>query len=72
MNFENWWRSEHGKTSEVTELNFQLMQRAYAAARADENEECAKVCEPQMKFDDPLTAWTIARLIRERQKSPPG
>ena len=37
-----------------------------AAARADEREECAKVCEPQEEHDDPLTAWKIAKAIRAR------
>jgi len=33
---------------------------------AAEREACAKVCEPQDKWDDPLTAWTIAQAIRAR------
>ena len=37
-----------------------------AAARADEREKCAKVCEPQEAHDDPLTAWKIAKAIRAR------
>jgi hypothetical protein len=31
-----------------------------------EREACAKVCEPQDKWDDPLTAWSIAQAIRAR------
>jgi hypothetical protein len=34
--------------------------------RADEREECAKVCEPQEEHDDPLTSWKIAKAIRAR------
>jgi len=37
-----------------------------AAARADEREACAKLCEPQEAHDDPLTAWKIAKAIRAR------
>ena len=37
-----------------------------AAARADEREACAKLCEPQEEHDDPLTAWKIAKAIRAR------
>ena len=37
------------------------------AARADEREACAKVCEPQEAHDDPLTAWKIAAAIRARR-----
>ena len=37
-----------------------------AEVRANEREECAKVCEPQEAHDDPLTAWKIAKAIRAR------
>jgi len=37
-----------------------------ALVAAHEREECAKVCEPQMEHDDPLTAWKIAKAIRAR------
>jgi hypothetical protein len=33
---------------------------------AAEREACARVCEPQDKWDDPLTAHTIAAAIRAR------
>jgi len=33
---------------------------------AAEREACAKVCEPQEGWDDPLTAYHIAADIRER------
>lgn len=35
-------------------------------ARKAEREACARVCEPQDKWDDPLTAHTIAAAIRAR------
>jgi hypothetical protein len=41
-------------------------QRFAALVAAAEREACAKVCEPQDKWDDPLTAWTIAQAIRAR------
>ncbi len=31
-----------------------------------EREACAKVCEPQEAWDDPLTAYNIASAIRAR------
>lgn len=31
-----------------------------------EREACAKMCEPQEKHDDPLTAYKIAAAIRAR------
>jgi hypothetical protein len=37
-----------------------------ALVAAAEREACAKVCEPQDKWDDPLTAWSIAQAIRAR------
>jgi hypothetical protein len=39
---------------------------AIARAVEAEREACAKVCEPQDKWDDPLTAWSIAQAIRAR------
>jgi hypothetical protein len=39
---------------------------AIARAVEAEREACARVCEPQEKWDDPLTAWSIAQAIRER------
>jgi hypothetical protein len=41
-------------------------QRFAALVAAAEREACAKVCEPQDKWDDPLTAWSIAQAIRAR------
>lgn len=35
---------------------------------AAEREACAKVCEPQEKHDDPLTAFKIAEAIRARRE----
>jgi hypothetical protein len=37
-----------------------------ADEREKEREACAKVCEPQDRWDDPLTAWSIAQAIRAR------
>ena len=37
-----------------------------ARAVEAEREACARVCEPQDKWDDPLTAHTIAAAIRAR------
>jgi hypothetical protein len=37
-----------------------------ALVAAYERKACAKVCEPQMEHDDPLTAWKIAKAIRAR------
>ena len=37
-----------------------------ALVAAAEREACAKVCEPQDQWDDPLTAWSIAQAIRAR------
>jgi len=37
-----------------------------ALVAAHEREACAKVCEPQLAHDDPLTAWKIAAAIRSR------
>jgi len=39
---------------------------AIEEARAEEREACAKVCEPQEDWDDPLTAYHIATAIRAR------
>ena len=39
-----------------------LVDRAVEAER----EACARVCEPQDRWDDPLTAWSIAQAIRAR------
>lgn len=36
---------------------------------AQEREECAKLCEPQSNWDDPLTAYEIAKAIRARSKA---
>ena len=43
-----------------------FIERFEAIVRADEREACARVCEPQMEHDDPLTAWKIAKAIRAR------
>jgi hypothetical protein len=48
-------------------IGFQIELERFAALVAEaEREACAKVCEPQDKWDDPLTAWTIAQAIRAR------
>jgi hypothetical protein len=39
-----------------------------ASVAAHEREECAKLCEPQSNWDDPLTAYEIAKAIRARSK----
>lgn len=41
---------------------------AYEAGRKDENEACARVCEPQEEWDDPLTAWHICTAICARRE----
>jgi len=43
-----------------------FLQAFAALVAAHEREACAKVCEPQMEHDDPLTAWKIAKAIRAR------
>ena len=51
----------------LNEVHQGMHQEAHtAAAVAAEREACAKVCEPQDKWDDPLTAWTIVQAIRAR------
>jgi hypothetical protein len=41
--------------------------KAYAAKAVEaEREACARMCEPQEEWDDPLTAWSIAAKIRAR------
>lgn len=45
------------------ERNRAMRENAYVLA---EREVCAKVCEPQEKHDDPLTAYKIAAAIRAR------
>lgn len=45
-----------------------LVSLAYEAGRKNENEACAKVCEPQEQHDDPLTAWHICTAIRARRE----
>jgi hypothetical protein len=42
------------------------IERAVNQAVEAEREACAKVCEPQDRWDDPLTAWSIAQAIRAR------
>lgn len=46
-----------------------LLERFAELTVAHEREACAKVCEPQDKWDDPLTAHTIAAAIRARGQS---
>ena len=50
-------------------LNKEWLERFAALVRADEREECAKVCEPQEEHDDPLTAWKIVAAIRARSNT---
>ena len=59
---------------EIDALWDEVMRRPVANFRYDfarlvaaaEREACAKVCEPQSKWDDPLTAFNIAAAIRKR------
>ena len=44
-------------------------QEGFEAGVTKEREECAKVCEPQSNWDDPLTAYEIAKAIRARSKT---
>ena len=34
-----------------------------------EREDCAEICKPQERWDDPLTAYEIAQAIRARGQS---
>ncbi len=45
------------------------LERFAALVAEAEREACALVCEPQSKWDDPLTAYNIANAIRARRKS---
>ena len=47
----------------------QRVMELVAAGAAAEREACAKVCEPQEKHDDPMTAFKIAEAIRTRGQS---
>jgi hypothetical protein len=49
---------------------FNLRDKKFAErVAAHEREECAKLCEPQSNWDDPLTAYEIAKAIRARSKA---
>ena len=61
----------HGDTIEdlLAELDWQIAEnwnRAMINGMKTEREACAKVCEPQEDWDDPLTAFTTAAAIRAR------
>jgi len=45
-----------------------MLERFAALVAAAEREACAKVCEPQEDWDDPLTAYHIAAAIRAREE----
>ena len=64
------WGDDSGKPwSEAALLHItQLATLAYEAGRKDENEACARVCEPQEEWDDPLTAWHICTAICARRE----
>jgi hypothetical protein len=57
---ERGYATGHGDTIEdlLKELKWQI--------REQEREACAKLCEPQSAWDDPLTAYEIAKAIRAR------
>jgi hypothetical protein len=59
---EELWGISTGRWLIPTEALERIVNRAVEAER----EACAKVCEPQDKWDDPLTAWSIAQAIRAR------
>lgn len=61
----------HGDTIEdlLAELDWQIAEnwnRAMINGMKTEREACAKVCDPQEDWDDPLTAYHIATAIRAR------
>lgn len=52
---------DESKDAVVARWNKRPHERSATAAAI---ERCAKVAEPQSKYDDPLTAWQIAKDIR--------
>lgn len=68
------WAREAGisKPWDQEPISWKLLERfatlAYEAGRKDENEACARVCEQQEEWDDPLTAWHICTAICARRE----
>lgn len=50
----------------ATENQFCAFERFAELVAASERQACAKVCEPQENWDDPLTACHIAAAIHAR------
>jgi hypothetical protein len=60
--------AEHTHPYQLWSASDDGLERFAALVAAAEREACAKVCEPQEDWDDPLTAYHIAAAIRAREE----
>lgn len=67
MNFENWWRSKY--PTDVGEIEFRLLLEAWGAAKVEEREDCAAICDALDSDPDHLHPCDCAEAIRAKRPS---